>query len=61
MLVLWWVTSEGLLFILALGAAYRIFWQKDHAPTPGDSLSFYQFAGLVALFGTMMAMIPVRQ
>ncbi|MEO5923625.1 MAG: site-2 protease family protein [Bryobacteraceae bacterium] len=59
-LALWWVTGEGLLFILALGAAYRIFWQKDHA-VEGDSRTLIEFAGLLALFAAMMALIPVRQ
>jgi Zn-dependent protease len=59
-LVLWFVTGEGLLFILAMGAAYRIFWQKDHAPE-GDTRTLIEFAGLLALFAAMLTLIPVRQ
>jgi Zn-dependent protease len=60
-LLLWMITGEGLLFILALGAGYRIFWQKDHAPAPGDQTTLLQFAGLLVLFGAMMALIPIRR
>ena len=59
-ILLWAVTGEGLFFILTLGAAYRIFWQKDHAPE-GDQTILVQFGGLTALFALMMAAIPIRQ
>ncbi len=54
MLVLWFVTGEGLLFLLAMGAAYRIFWQKDHAPE-GDTRTLIEFTGLLALFSAMLS------
>ena len=59
MVVLWLITGEGLFIILTLGAAFRIFWQKDHAEYPGDQTALVQFAGLVALFGAMLALIPL--
>ena len=55
----WIVTQEGMLMILALGAAFRIFVQKDHAPEP-DQGAFLQFAGLLALFAVIMALASVR-
>ncbi len=60
MLLLWMVTGEGLFLILVLGAGYRIFFQKDHAPAPGDQAALVQFAGLLALFAAMMRLIPIR-
>ncbi|MEO8097196.1 MAG: site-2 protease family protein [Acidobacteriota bacterium] len=60
LIMLWWTTGEGIYFLLLMGAAYRIFWQKDHTP-PGDQTILWQYAGLAALFGVMMAAIPVRQ
>ncbi|MEP7354121.1 MAG: site-2 protease family protein [Acidobacteriota bacterium] len=60
LLLLWWFTDGGLLLILLAGAAYRIFWTKDHAEE-GDPIAFMQFVGLISLFGVMMAAIPVRQ
>ena len=40
------------------GAAFRIFWQKDHAPEP-DPGAFAEFAGLLVLFAALLAWIPV--
>lgn len=57
--VLWLVTQQGMLLILLLGAAFRIFWQKDHAPEP-DPGAFAEFAGLLVLFAALLAWIPVR-
>ncbi|MEP6962011.1 MAG: site-2 protease family protein, partial [Acidobacteriota bacterium] len=60
LIMLWLATGQGIYFLLILGAAYRLFWQKDHQP-PGDQTILWQYAGLAALFGVMMAAIPVRQ
>jgi Zn-dependent protease len=49
---LWWVTSSGMFLIVALGAAYRIFIQKDFHPD-GDRGVLTQFAGLLLLLGLM--------
>jgi Zn-dependent protease len=57
--VLWLVTQQGMLLILLLGAAFRIFWQKDHASEP-DPGAFAEFAGLLVLFAALLAWIPVR-
>jgi Zn-dependent protease len=55
--VLWWFTSSGLFLILMIGAAYRIFWKKDHAPVP-DQMAFAEFAGLMILLGALLVWIP---
>jgi Zn-dependent protease len=55
--VLWYVTRAGLFILLLVGAAYRIFWKKDPAPEP-DLGAFLEFAGLLALFGALLALIP---
>lgn len=54
---LWYVTRAGLFILLMVGAAYRIFWKKDPAPTP-DLGAFLEFAGLLVLFGALLALIP---
>jgi hypothetical protein len=46
--------------ILTLGAAYRIFWNKDHSAEP-DMPVLLQFGGLAVLFGAILAMIPVSR
>ena len=56
--VLWYFTREGLFVILLLGALYRVFWSKDHAPQP-DTGAFLEFAALLALFGALLAWIPL--
>jgi Zn-dependent protease len=53
MAVLWYLTSSGLFLILAAGAAYRIFWQKDNAPE-ADQGAFFQFAGLMIVLGALL-------
>jgi Zn-dependent protease len=57
MLLVWWLTSQGLLVLLALGAVYRAF-GKD-APTEGDPATLGTF---VALLGALawLSVIPVR-
>lgn len=57
MAVLWMVTGEALFVILTLGAAFRIFWQKDHAEYPGDQRTLLEFGGLLAVFGAMLGLI----
>lgn len=56
--LLWYFTREGLLILLLLGALYRVFWAKDHPPT-GDTGAFLEFAALLALFGALLAWIPL--
>jgi Zn-dependent protease len=55
--VLWYLTGAGLFILLMLGAAYRIFWKKDPAPAP-DWGAFFEFAGLLVLFGVLIEWIP---
>jgi Zn-dependent protease len=55
--VLWYVTGAGLFILLMVGAAYRIFWKKDHAPEP-DQGAFFQFMGLLVVFGALLLWIP---
>ncbi len=56
--VLWWAVDEGLFLFLALGAAYRIVWSKDH-PAEGDRGVLLEFAGLLILFGALLHFAPV--
>jgi Zn-dependent protease len=51
-LVLWAVTKQGLLCLLALGVGYRLFLQKDFAPQP-DYVALGQFLGLIAALSVM--------
>ena len=44
----WAITGQGMLFLLALGAGYRVFWQKDFAGS-ADWVALAQFTGLVAV------------
>ena len=54
---LWYVTGENLFLLLVVGAAYRLLWKKDPAPEP-DWGAFLEFAGLLTLFGALLALIP---
>ncbi len=54
---LWLATREGMFIVLLLGAAYRVFWVKDHAKEP-DQGAFFQFAGLLAILGLLLAWLP---
>jgi len=56
---LWALTRQGMFLVVAGGAAYRIFWQKDHAPVP-DQSAFTEFAGLLLFLGAMLAWTPGR-
>ncbi len=56
MILLWYLSGSGLFLIVALGAAYRVFWTKDH-PAESDNTVFLQFAGLLLLFGALLGMI----
>lgn len=55
--VLWYATGQLLFALFLLGAAYRVFWKKDHAPVPDDG-AFLEFAGLLGLFGAILALVP---
>jgi Zn-dependent protease len=57
--VLWFFTGSMLFLLLLAGAAYRIFWKKDHAPAP-DQPAFLEFAGLMILLGALIALIPAK-
>jgi Zn-dependent protease len=56
MLLLWYLSGSGLFLILGLGAAYRVFWTKDH-PAESDNVVFLQFAGLLILFGSLLGIL----
>ncbi len=56
-LVAWWLTKEGLLLLIALGAIYRAF-QKD-APTERDPVGLAIFTGLIAAL-SWLSIISVR-
>jgi Zn-dependent protease len=51
-IVLWAVTKQGLLCLLALGAGYRLFLEKDFAPH-ADYVALGQFLGLIAALSLM--------
>ncbi len=53
---LWYAAGSGLFLILLLAAGYRVFLKKDHAPAP-DSGAFFQFTGLMILFGALLALL----
>ena len=57
--LLWLITQQGMLLIVLLGAAFRIFWQKDHATEP-DPGAFAEFAALLVLFAALLYWIPVK-
>jgi len=46
-LILWALTRQGVLCLLALGAGYRLFVHKDFAPEV-DYVALGQFVGLIA-------------
>jgi len=60
LVLLWLLTQQGLFLLLMMGAAYRIFWNKDYATEP-DQTAVFQFAVLAALFGAIMAWIPISR
>jgi Zn-dependent protease len=51
------LTREGIFVLLLLGALYRIFVKRDHAPQPDQGV-LVEFAGLLILFAAMLALIP---
>jgi Zn-dependent protease len=57
--LLWFLTRQGMFIVVFLGAAFRIFWQKDHAPEP-DPGAFAQFAALLVLFAALLAWLPTQ-
>jgi len=52
-LALWWFSSTGVLFLIALGAAYCLFFKKD-ASTQPDHLGFAYFAGLLMVLTALI-------
>jgi uncharacterized membrane protein len=48
---MWFLTGQGMFFLIILGALYRVFWLKDHHPT--GSLAGKQFLLLLAVLGTL--------
>jgi Zn-dependent protease len=56
--LLWYLTRSGLFVLLLVGALYRVFWKKDPAARP-DMGAFLEFAALLALFGALLAWLPL--
>ena len=54
---LWWLSSTGFLLLIAIGAAYQLFFRKDAAQEP-DHVGFMQFAGLLAALTVVTALAP---
>jgi len=57
-LALWFLTSVGMLFLVVLGAAYRLF-RNDAEPTP-DVPGLMQFAGLLVTLSLMIVWTSAR-
>jgi Zn-dependent protease len=57
-IVLWFITSVGMLFLVVLGAAYRLF-KKDAQRTP-DNPGLMQFAGLLAALSLVIVLTSTR-
>lgn len=55
---LWFVTGEGLFFLLIAGAAYRIFVARDPAPATDHGVVM-RFAALAVILG-ILCMVPAR-
>ncbi len=53
-LFMWAITGKGLLFLLALGAGFRLWFQKDFAQQ-ADYVALGQFVGLTVLLSMMSA------
>jgi Zn-dependent protease len=58
-IALWALTGEALFFLLVLGAAWRIFVTKDHAPK-GNQAMLMQFASLAIFFGILSRVAAIR-
>ena len=56
-LALWLVLGQGLFFVVAIGAAYQIFFAGDLPSHPSRINSFYFIAVLTAL-GVLLRMLP---
>lgn len=56
MAILFWITHVGVLILLMLGAAFRIFWSKDHTPQ-GDRGAFFQFAALLVVLAGILSFV----
>lgn len=54
---LWYVTGQAIFAIFLLGALYRVVWNKDFAAEP-DNGAFFEFAGLLAILGAVLALAP---
>jgi Zn-dependent proteases len=55
-LALWLILGENIFFLVAIGAAYRIF-TKDIPPNPSLATSAY-YAGILVCLGLIMWMVP---
>lgn len=55
-LLLWVMLGEGVFFLVAIGAAYRIF-TKDLPPVPSRATSLY-FAAVLTCLGLVMWILP---
>ncbi len=53
-LLLWWFSSTGILLLIAMGAAYCVFFQKNASEKP-DNVGFAWFAGLLVALTAVIA------
>jgi Zn-dependent protease len=56
--VLWFITSQPMLLLIAMGATYRLF-TKDAAEVP-DQTGFMQFIGLLVALAALMVFAPLK-
>lgn len=56
-LALWLVLGENMFFLVALGAAYQVFFAGDLPPRPSRAITVYYIAVLTAL-GVIIRMMP---
>jgi Zn-dependent protease len=55
--LLWYVTGQGIFFIVLLGAAFRTFIQRDH-PMAEDRGVLGLYAGLLVFFAVLLVWLP---
>jgi hypothetical protein len=56
-LALWLVLSQGIFFLVAVGAGYQVFFAGDFPPHPSRPLTAYFIAVLIAL-GAILSVLP---
>jgi Zn-dependent protease len=58
-LALWLVLGENMLFLVALGAAYQVFFAGNFPPHPSRATTLY-FVAVLTVLGVMLRLLPGR-